>query len=110
MTKLEKHKKLNFLFYKIFRELYQGKTNPSSLGEVGKITDILVSSIFSKSNNENYDLNSNLKEEDLDLLENEISVLKKLIFEKNKEVSNWMKELRKKVLNSEEVKLIINEV
>ena len=70
MTELEKHKKLNFLFYKIFRELYQGKTNPSSLGEVGKITDILVSSIFSKSNNENYDLNSNLKEEDLDLLEN----------------------------------------
>ena len=46
MTELEKHKKLNFLFYKIFRELYQGKTNPSSLGEVGKITDILVSSIF----------------------------------------------------------------
>ena len=68
MTELEKHIKLNFLFYKIFRELYQGKTNPSSLGEVGKITDILVSSIFSKSNNENYDLNLNLKEEDLDLL------------------------------------------
>ena len=54
MTELEKHKKLNFLFYKIFRELYQGKTNPSSLGEVGKITDILVSSIFSNSKNENY--------------------------------------------------------
>ena len=108
MTELEKHKKLNFLFYKIFRELYQGKINPSSLGEVGKITDILVSSIFCKSNNENYDLN--LKEEDLDLLENEILVLKKLIFEKNKEVSNWMKEQRKKVLNSEEVKLIIDEV
>ena len=110
MTELEKHKKLNFLFYKIFQELYQGKTNPISLGEVERITDILASSIFSKSNNENYDLNSNLKEEDLDLLENEISVLKKLIFEKNKEVSNWMKEQRKKVLNCEEVKLIINEV
>ena len=55
-------------------------------------------------------MNSNLKEEDLDLLENEISVLKKLIFEKNKEVSDWMKEQRKKVLNSEEVKLIIDEV
>ena len=110
MTELEKHKKLNFLFYKIFQELYQGKTNPSSLGEVGRITDILVSSIFSKSNNENYDLNSGLKEKDLDLLENEISVLKKLIFEKNKEVSNWMKKQRKKVLNSEEVKLIIDEV
>ena len=51
-----------------------------------------------------------LKEEDLDLLENEILVLKKLIFEKNKEVSNWMKEQRKKVLNNEEVKLIIDEV
>tara|TARA_B100001778_G_C18057239_1_gene392540 strand:- start:56 stop:388 length:333 start_codon:yes stop_codon:yes gene_type:complete len=110
MTELEKHKKLNFLFYKIFQELYQGKINPISLGEVGKITDILVSSIFCKSNNENYDLNSDLKEEDLDLLENEILVLKKLIFEKNKEVSNWMKEQRKKVLNCEEVKLIIDEV
>ena len=110
MTELEKHKKLNFLFYKIFRELYQGKINPISLGEVGKITDILVSSIFCKSNNENYDLNSDLKEEDLDLLENEILVVKKLIFEKNKEVSNWMKEQRKKVLNTEEVKLIIDEV
>ena len=109
MTELEKHKKLNFLFYKIFQELYQGKINPISLGEVGKITDILVSSIFCKSNNENYNLNSDLKEEDLDLLENEISVLKKLIFEKNNEVSNWMKEQRKKVLNSEEVKLIIDE-
>ena len=110
MTELEKHKKLNFLFYKIFQELYQGKINPISLGEVGKITDILVSSIFCKENNENYDLNSDLKEKDLDLLENEISVLKKLIFEKNKEVSNWMKEQRKKVLNNEEVKLIIDEV
>ena len=110
MTELEKHKKLNFLFYKIFWELYQGKINPISLGEVGKITDILVSSIFCKSNNENYDLNSDLKEEDLDLLENEILVVKKLIYEKNKEVSNWMKEQRKKVLNSEEVKLIIDEV
>ena len=109
MTELEKHKKLNFLFYKIFQELYQGNINPISLGEVGKITDILVSSIFCKSNNENYDLNSDLKEEDLDLLENEISVLKKLIFEKNNEVSNWMKEQRKKVLNNEEVKLIIDE-
>ena len=110
MTELEKHKKLNFLFYKIFQELYQGKINPIIIREVGKITDILVSSIFCKSNNENYDLNSDLKEKDLDLLENEISVLKKLIFEKNKEVSNWMKEQRKKVLNSEEVKLIIDEV
>ena len=110
MTELEKHKKLNSLFYKIFWELYQGKINPISLGEVGKITDILVSSIFYKLNNENYDLDSDLKEEDLDLLENEILVLKKLIFEKNKEVSNWMKEQRKKVLNSEEVKLILDEV
>ena len=46
MTELEKHKKLNFLFYKIFLELYQGTRNRSSLGEVGKITDILVSSIL----------------------------------------------------------------
>ena len=55
-------------------------------------------------------MNSALKEEDLDLLENEIFLLKKLIFKKNKEVSNWMKEQRKKVLNCEEVKLIIDEV
>ena len=50
------------------------------------------------------------REQDLDLLENEILVVKKLIYEKNKEVSNWMKEQRKKVLNTEEVKLIIDEV
>ena len=92
MDDLAKHKKLNFLLYKLFWEIHSGTINPISPGEVGLITKILINRIFWQSNDQTFELGSPINEEDLEWLERE---LHKVISRSNRQVDDffdWMDE------------------